>query len=158
VSFLVGLVSDTHGLLRPELLAALRGVDLLLHAGDVGSHEVLLALEALAPLRAVRGNTDTVPLAIELPGSALVEGGGRSFYLLHELHRLDLDPAAAGVEAVVFGHSHRAEAYEEGAVLYVNPGSAGPRRFGLAPTVARIRVPDRGRLAVRDVEIVELLA
>jgi putative phosphoesterase len=134
----VGLISDTHGLLRDEALQALEGSDLIIHAGDVGRPEILGALKALAPVVAVRGNVDTQPWAEELPVTAVAEAGPATIYVLHNLAELDLDPAAAGFQIVVSGHSHKpANAMRDG-VLYINPGSAGPRRFNLPITVARL--------------------
>jgi uncharacterized protein len=148
----VGLLSDTHGLMRPEALAALRGCDLILHAGDVGSEDVLVALRGLAPLHAVRGNNDRGVWAARLPASEVVEISGRCIYLLHDRHELDLEPAAAGFDVVVSGHSHRPLAEVSEGVLFVNPGSAGPRRFRLPIGVARLRLGD-GRC---EAELVEL--
>jgi putative phosphoesterase len=140
----VGLISDTHGLLRPEALQALQGSDLIIHAGDVGKPEILDALKALAPVVAVRGNIDRGAWAWELPTTAVAEAGPARIYVLHDIHELDLDPAAAGFHVVVSGHSHKPARTERSGVLYVNPGSAGPRRFRLPVTVARlslVRVP-----------------
>jgi len=150
----VGVISDTHGLLRPEALAALTGSDLILHAGDVGGPEVLGPLRELAPVHAVRGNVDRGAWAEALPATEAVEAGRHVFYLLHILEELDLDPAAAGFTAVVTGHSHQPRSEVHGGVLYLNPGSAGPRRFKLPVTVARMRVTAGGL----DPEIVELEA
>lgn len=136
----VGVISDTHGLLRPEALAALRGCDRIVHAGDVGAPEVLAALRALAPVTAVRGNNDRGAWAGALAESEAVEVAGRWLYVLHDLHALDLDPAAAGFAAVIAGHSHRPLIEERRGVLFVNPGSAGPRRFTLPVAVARLRI------------------
>lgn len=127
----VALVSDTHGLLRPEVARALRGTDLILHMGDVGSPEVLEDLRAIAPTRAVRGNVDHGAWARELPESDLVPLRGANLYLLHNLAELDLDPAAAGVAMVLYGHTHVPKEEEKNGVRYVNPGSIGPRRFDL---------------------------
>lgn len=149
---LVGVISDTHALVRPEALAALRGVDLILHAGDIGSPEVLSALGEIAATFAVRGNNDTEPWAAAIPVTRVVDVGAARFYLLHELRALDVDPAAAGVAAVVTGHSHRPVIETRGGVLYLNPGSAGPRRFSLPITVARVRVAGR----TMEAEIVPL--
>ncbi|MBV8510329.1 MAG: metallophosphoesterase family protein [Xanthobacteraceae bacterium] len=137
---LVGVISDTHGLLRPEAVDALRGVELILHAGDVGKPEVLDQLRQLAPLFVVRGNVDHGDWASPLPVSEIVEIGGRSFYMLHDIGELDLDPPTAGFAAVVFGHSHQPSIETREGVLFLNPGSAGPRRFKLPVSVARIRV------------------
>jgi putative phosphoesterase len=147
---LLGLISDTHGLLRPEALDALRGSDLIIHAGDVGKPEILTALETLAPVVAIRGNIDTDPWAKTLPATAVA---AEIIYVLHDVHDLDLDPAAAGFRLVVSGHSHKPGSVERNGALYVNPGSAGPRRFQLPVTVARLdlaRVP-------WEVEFVNLL-
>lgn len=140
----VGVISDTHGLVRPEALAALRGVDYIVHAGDVGVPEVLTALAAIAPVTAVRGNNDRGPWAARLEASAALEVDGRWLYTIHDLQGLDLDPRAAGFAAVISGHSHRPLIEERNGVLFVNPGSAGPRRFTLPVAVARLKVePDR---------------
>ncbi len=135
---IVGVISDTHGLIRRAALGALTGSHLILHAGDVGTLGVLHRLGELAPTRAVRGNTDLGSLGAELDQSAWIEIGRCVIYLLHDLDRLDLDPAAAGVTAVVSGHTHRPENFRRGTVLYFNPGSAGPRRGGFPLTVGRL--------------------
>jgi len=137
---LVGLISDTHGLIRPEAIQALRGCDVLIHAGDVGDPEVIEQLRALAPTFVVRGNIDKGAWAASLPATEVVEVGGRSIYVLHDLSQLDLDPVAAGFAAVVSGHSHQPSIQSRNGVLYVNPGAAGPRRFKLPVTVALLRV------------------
>jgi putative phosphoesterase len=136
----IGLISDTHGLLRQEAIAALGGTEMILHAGDVGKPEILEELRKIAPVIAVRGNVDTGEWAKELPETAVVEAGGALIYMLHDLNTLDLDPAAAGFHVIVSGHSHKPAKIERGGVLYVNPGSAGPRRFQLPVTVARLDV------------------
>ena len=135
---IVGLISDTHGLLREQALAALRGSDLIVHAGDVGNAEIITALEAIAPVVAVRGNTDTADWAQALPENAVAQAGEVSIYVLHDLQQLDLDPAQAGFGIVVSGHTHQPLQIERDGVLYVNPGSAGPRRFTLPVAVARL--------------------
>jgi putative phosphoesterase len=150
----LGLISDTHGVVRRAALEALRGVDRILHAGDVGSQEVLAALRALAPLTAVRGNVDRGALAAVLPGTETIVVEEVAIHLLHDLSQLQLEPAAAGVRAVVSGHSHRASIRWAEDVLYLNPGSAGPRRFGGGLSVARLTVTG-GRL---DPEIIPLPA
>jgi hypothetical protein len=132
----VGVISDTHGLLRPEALAALAGVDHILHAGDVGDAQTLDALRKIAPVTAIRGNIDGSGPCAALPATDLVELGGTAFYLLHDLKKLDLDPVAAGISVVVSGHSHKPAIESRRGVLYLNPGSAGPRRFSLPITVA----------------------
>jgi len=134
----VGLISDTHGLLRDEALRALDGCDLILHAGDVGKPEILEALTSLAPLVAVRGNVDKGAWASALPVTAVAQAGPAAIYVLHDLHQLDLDPAAAGFQVVVSGHSHQPARSEQSGTLFLNPGSAGPRRFKLPVTVARL--------------------
>lgn len=137
---IVGVISDTHGLLRPWAIDALAGVDLILHAGDVGQPDVLDRLRLVAPTVAVRGNVDTSPWGRTLPETEVVDVAGRSLYMLHDRGALDLDPRAAGFAAVIFGHSHRPEAVERHGVLYLNPGSAGPRRFSLPISLARLVV------------------
>jgi putative phosphoesterase len=138
---LIGLISDTHGLLRGEALRALRGSELIVHAGDVGEPEILEALRKLAPVVAVRGNVDTAEWAKQqLPITAVAEAGDVRIYVLHDVHQLDLDPAAAGFHVVVSGHSHKCGRSERAGVTYINPGSAGPRRFQLPITVARLDV------------------
>jgi len=134
----IGLISDTHGLLRPEALDALRGSDLILHAGDVGKPEILDELRKLAPVEAIRGNVDTSPWAKKLKETELVETAAATFYLIHNIHDLNLTPSAAGIHVVLFGHSHQPAQYEEDGVLYINPGSAGPRRFNLPISLARL--------------------
>ncbi len=147
----IGLISDTHGLLREEALAALRGSRLIVHAGDVGGVDVLEGLGGVAPVRAVRGNTDRGALARDLPASDVIDlsapggdaaGGshGPLAYVLHELERLDLDPVAAGFRVVVYGHTHEPSVQQRDGVLYVNPGAAGHRRFHLPVTVGRLHV------------------
>jgi hypothetical protein len=138
----IGVISDTHGLLRPEAIQALLGVDHILHAGDVGDPLILDKLRWIAPLTAIRGNVDTAGVCATLPATDLVELGGRLFYLVHSVRDLDIDPKAAGVTVVVSGHSHRAEVHQREDVLYLNPGSAGPRRFDLPVTLARVTLAD----------------
>ena len=134
----IGLISDTHGLLRPEALGALDGSDVIIHAGDVGAPEILEQLRRLAPVVAVKGNVDTDAWCADLPETAVADAGSSLVYVLHDLKVLDLKPAAAGFAMVVSGHSHKPVCEERGGVLYVNPGSAGPRRFNLPVTVARV--------------------
>ena len=148
-----GVISDTHGLLRPQAIAALRGVDGILHAGDVGKEAVLTPLAALAPLVAIRGNVDRGEWAERLPLTEAVEAGGTLIYLIHDVHDLDLDPRAASIRVVISGHSHRASVREEGGVLYLNPGSAGPRRFKLPVTVALLEICADGEAKARLVEL-----
>jgi putative phosphoesterase len=134
----VGLISDTHGLLRPEAISALQGSQLIVHAGDVGKPEILESLRRIAPVVAVRGNVDTAHWAQSLPLTALAEAGEVLIYVLHDVKALDLNAQAAGFRVVVSGHSHKPGTMERGGVLYVNPGSAGPRRLQLPVTVARL--------------------
>lgn len=136
----VGVISDTHGLLRPEAVAALEGVERIVHAGDIGSPDVLTALGRIAPVAAVRGNNDRGGWAAAIPETEVVEVGGVTLYVLHDLHELDLDPRAAGFSAVIAGHSHQPRLDERDGVLYLNPGSAGPRRFKLPVSLARLTV------------------
>ena len=136
----VGVISDTHGLLRPEAERALLGVDLILHAGDVGSPEILTRLRSIAPIFAVRGNVDSAPWAAELPATVVVEFAGATFYVLHNLRDLDLKPESAGIDAVISGHTHQVNQTFENGVLYLNPGSIGPSRFHLPITLARLRI------------------
>lgn len=135
----IGLISDTHGLLREEALTALRGSQLIVHAGDVGDPDILPRLRQIAPVVAVRGNVDTEAWARrELPETAVAQAGDISIYVLHDVHALDLNPAKSGFHIVVSGHSHKYLQTEKDGVLYINPGSAGPRRFTLPITLARL--------------------
>lgn len=152
---LVGVISDTHGLLRPEAVEALRPAEHILHAGDVGDPAILDALSSLAPLTAIRGNIDQHGRCAELPATEAVELAGSFVYLLHSLRDLDLHPEAAGISVVVSGHSHKADVQRRNGVLYLNPGSAGPRRFRLPITLAMLRL-EPGPLPT--VEIVTLSA
>lgn len=136
----IGLISDTHGLVRAEALAALRGCELVLHAGDIGGPEVLAALQELAPVIAVRGNTDRGEWVRGLAETQEVQIGSAWVHLLHEIDRLAIEPAAAGIQVVVFGHSHQPTVERRNGVLFVNPGSAGPRRFSLPVSVARLEI------------------
>jgi uncharacterized protein len=136
----VGVISDTHGLLRPEALTALAGVGHILHAGDVGDSAILDALAAIAPLTAIRGNIDRAGRCAALPRTEMVEIAGATIYMLHSLSDLDLDPLAAGISAVVSGHSHRPTIERRKGVLYLNPGSAGPRRFSLPVSIGFLRL------------------
>ena len=134
----ISLISDTHGLLRPEALRALEGSGLIIHAGDVGDPEILDELRRLAPVVAVRGNIDSGAWCADLPETAVAEAGSGLIYVLHDIKALDLNPRAAGIAMVVSGHSHKPSLQERDGVLYVNPGSAGPRRFELPVTLARV--------------------
>jgi uncharacterized protein len=148
----VGVISDTHGLVREEALAALHGSQLIIHAGDIGTPAVLERLREIAPVRAVRGNNDRAEWARDLPDTDVVEVGPHHIYLLHDIGELDIDPAAARFAAVITGHSHKPGASVRDGVLYLNPGSAGPRRFRLPIAVARLHVTEHGL----EHEIVEL--
>jgi putative phosphoesterase len=138
----VGVISDTHGLLRDEAVAALQGSELIIHAGDIGKPEVLERLREIAPVHAVRGNNDRDAWARNLPLTEVVEVGGLYAYLLHDIAELDIDPAAAGMAAVITGHSHKPLAQVRDGVLFLNPGSAGPRRFKLPISVAHLEIVD----------------
>jgi uncharacterized protein len=135
---MLGLISDTHGLLREEAVHALRGSDLILHAGDVGGPEIHQTLKAVAPVVAVRGNVDTDKWGQTLPLTEAIQVGSVMIYMLHILQDLDINPATAGFHIVVSGHTHKRVQTEKDGVLYINPGSAGPRRFYLPVTVARL--------------------
>ena len=137
---MIGVLADTHGLLRPGALEALAGCDLLVHAGDVGRPVILEALQAIAPVFAVRGNVDRGAWAQALPETQVVAVEGAQLYVLHDLSELDLDPAAAGFQAVISGHTHQPLVEERSGVLYLNPGSAGPRRFQRPVSLARLNV------------------
>ncbi|MBN1142186.1 MAG: metallophosphoesterase family protein [Deltaproteobacteria bacterium] len=141
---LIGVIADTHGLLRAEALAALKGCGLILHAGDIGGPEVLDGLRSIAPVIAVRGNTDRGGWAETLRERELVEAGGRLIYLLHEIGDLDIDPAAAGVAAVISGHSHIPRMKYRDGILFFNPGSAGPKRWNLSASIGLLRTGDEG--------------
>jgi uncharacterized protein len=150
---LIGVISDTHGLLRPEALAALRGVEHILHAGDVGDIAILDALREIAPVTAIRGNVDGTGACAKLPATDVVELGDRLFYLVHSVHDLDINPVVAGVAMVVSGHSHRASVEVRDGVIYFNPGSAGPRRFSLPVTVGFVTVEDGVEASVRELSV-----
>ncbi|WP_020481907.1 metallophosphoesterase family protein [Methylomonas sp. MK1] len=143
MSHRLAIISDTHGLLRPEVLAALHGCERIFHAGDVGKHEVLQRLNELAPVTAVRGNNDRGAWAEELPICASVMVGQVSIYLIHDLAELPIDPVVAGIRVVISGHSHKPSLQERDGVLYLNPGSAGPRRFKLPLAVAELIINDK---------------
>jgi putative phosphoesterase len=136
----IGVISDTHGLLRPEAIAALRDSDRILHAGDVGDPDILDRLREIAPVTAIRGNIDREPWAQRLPETEVLEVEGVSIYMLHDLAQLDLKPEASGFRVVVYGHSHRSKIEEKNGVLYFNPGSAGPRRFQLPVSVGLMEI------------------
>ena len=148
----LGVISDTHGLLRPEVVEALRGSRRILHAGDIGAPEILEALAKIAPVTAVRGNVDTASWARALPVTEVVEAGGVLIYMLHDRGQLDLKPEAAGFRVVVYGHSHQPKIEEKNGALYFNPGSAGPRRFSLPVSVGRLKI----KVGKVEAELVEL--
>ncbi len=139
---LIGLISDTHGLVRLEALRVLRGVSMIIHAGDVGAPHVLEELRGIAPVYAVRGNMDGGHWASGLPNADVVQACALSIYVLHDIHQMSLDPAVAGFDIVVSGHSHRPSVSKRNGVLFVNPGSAGPRRFRLPISLAVLRVEE----------------
>jgi len=138
----IGLISDTHGLLRPEAVAALQGCAQIIHAGDIGKPQVLDGLRAIAPLEAIRGNIDTADWAQVLPERLDLRIGGLTLHVLHDLKQLDIDPLAAGVDVVIAGHSHKPKVERRDGVLYINPGSAGPRRFSLPISLALLELHD----------------
>jgi len=152
-ALIVGVISDTHGLLRPEALAALRGSDCIIHAGDIGDPAILTQLGKLAPVTAVRGNVDREGRAGKIHPTNVLEVRGVTIYILHNLNELDLKPEAAGFGVVVYGHTHVAKVEKKNGVLYFNPGSAGPRRFRLPVTVGRLTVKD-GKVSGEIFEIV----
>src|SRR5260370_27376334 len=148
----IGVISDTDGLLRPQALSAIQGSELIIHAGDVGDPAILKALGEIAPVLAVRGNIDRGAWAKDLPATQIVQLEERLIYVLHDLYELDLDPASAGIHAIIFGHSHRPKIETKDGVLYFNPGIAGPRRFELPITVGRLTISGGGLQA----EIIDL--
>jgi uncharacterized protein len=150
---LIGVISDTHGLLRPEAFAALRGVEHILHAGDVGDIAILDALREIAPVTAIRGNVDVSGACAKLPATDVVELGDKLFYLVHSVHDLDINPVAAGVAMVVSGHSHKASVEVRDGVVFFNPGSAGPRRFSLPVTVGFVTVEDGVEASVMELAV-----
>ena len=148
----LGVISDTHGLLRSEAVEALRGSDRILHAGDIGASDILEALARIAPVTAVRGNVDTASWARALAETEVVEAGGVLIYMLHDLGQLDLKPEAAGFRVIVYGHSHQPKIEEKNGVLYFNPGSAGPRRFHLPVSVGKLMIA-AGKVQAELVEL-----
>jgi uncharacterized protein len=150
----IGVISDTHGLLRPEAVRALQSVDIIVHAGDVGRSEILRSLKQIAPVFAVRGNVDVEAWADELPLTATVAAGNVNLYLIHNLNDLDVKPETAGIHVVISGHTHQLLNRERDGVLYLNPGSAGPRRFTLPTTLMLL---DLGTKPWK-VQVVDLLA
>lgn len=149
---LIGVVSDTHGLLRPELPPALAGVDHILHAGDVGDPAILAELRRIAPVTAIRGNVDRSGPCAELPPTEIVELAGCFMYMIHSIDDLDVKPRAAGIGVVVYGHSHQPSVEHRDGVLYLNPGSVGPRRFNLPVSLALLRIED-GRVGAEIVPL-----
>jgi putative phosphoesterase len=149
---LIGVISDTHGLLRPEALVALAEAEHILHAGDVGDPSILEELAKIAPVTAIRGNIDVHGACAALPATEVVELGGQLFYIVHSVHDLDINPKAAGVAVVVSGHSHQPALENKGGVMYLNPGSAGPRRFRLPVSVALVTATEES-VAARIVEL-----
>jgi len=149
----VGLISDTHGLLRPEARAFVGGCDYIIHGGDIGSAAILEELSALAPLIAVKGNNDRQDWAAQLPQTEMIRVGGVFIYVIHDVSQLDIEPHAAGVQVIVSGHSHKHACGLRDRILYVNPGSCGPRRFNLPLSVGEIRV-DGTKVRARTVELV----
>jgi hypothetical protein len=148
----IGLISDTHGLLRPEAKAFLSGSDVIIHAGDIGNASILTELQMIAPVTAVRGNNDSGAWAETLNETELMRAGDFAIYTIHDLARLGIEPSTAGIRAVVSGHSHKPRVEERGGVLFVNPGSAGPRRFTLPIAVGEIIVHG-ARISARIVEL-----
>ena len=139
----IGIISDTHGLLRPTAIELLRGADHIVHAGDIGSEQIIAALRGIAPLTVVRGNNDTQAWAANIPETATLEMAGRRLHVIHEISKLRIDPESEGMSVVIFGHSHKPGIEQKGGVLYMNPGSAGPRRFTLPTTIARLLIGPR---------------
>jgi putative phosphoesterase len=152
-SFKIGVVSDTHGLLRPEVLPLLQGSEHILHLGDVGDPEILGKLAAIAPVTAIRGNIDTQGPCAQLPATEVVTLFEKDFYLLHNIQALDLDPTAAGFAAVLYGHSHKPEIRRHKGILYMNPGSCGPRRFELPITCGQIVIDENGQLEPKILQL-----
>jgi putative phosphoesterase len=151
-TLIIGVISDTHGLLRPEALAVLHGSDYIIHAGDIGDPGIITKLNEIAPVTAVRGNIDREPWARKIPATDVLDVGGVLIYVLHNLAELDLKPEAAGFAAVIYGHSHVPKQEMKNGVLYFNPGSAGPRRFELPISVGKMRI-DGWRITAEIVEI-----
>jgi len=149
----IGILSDTHGLLRPEVLPLLEGSDHILHLGDVGDPAILSTLGKIAPVTAIRGNIDTHGECAKLPATEVATLAGHDFYMLHNVLDLDLDPAAAGFAAVLFGHSHKPEIRHHKGVLYMNPGSCGPRRFSLPISCAQIVIGKNGQLEANILQL-----
>ena len=149
---IIGVISDTHGLLRPEAVDLLRGSEHILHAGDIGSPEIIPALRKIAPVTAIRGNVDTQPWTRDFAETEVVELGGLHIYMIHDANAFDLNPKAAGFAAVISGHSHQPGQLNKDGVLYFNPGSAGPRRFKLPISVGRLNIAD-GKISAEILEL-----
>lgn len=149
---IIGVISDTHGLLRPEAINALRGSEHIIHAGDIGDAAIIPALEKIAPVTAIRGNIDVEPWTKRFPETELVELAGMHIYILHDVNALDLNPKAAGFAVVISGHSHQPKQETRDGVLYFNPGSAGPKRFKLPTTVGRLEIVD-GKMTGKIIEL-----
>ena len=143
-SYTIGLISDTHGQLRPEVHEAFHDVERIIHAGDIGSENILQELETIAPVIAVRGNMDRDDMASKLKRTEIVELQDMQLYVIHDIDRLDIDPKVSGVKAVVFGHSHKPTVQKHDGILYINPGSAGPRRFSLPVSVGLLHINSKG--------------
>ena len=148
----VGVISDTHGMLRPQALAAMEGSDFVLHGGDIGKADILDALQAIAPLTVVRGNNDRADWAREVPETARLTVGQIEVFLVHDIATLPIDPAAEGIDVVVYGHSHRPRVEYKAGVMYLNPGSAGPRRFSLPISVAELLI-EGDQVTARIIEL-----
>ena len=140
----IGVISDTHGLLRPEVYEAFHNVERIIHAGDIGSENIIHELENIAPVTAVRGNMDRDEMALKLHRTETVELKNMLLYVIHDISRLDIDPKVSGVKAVIFGHSHKPTVQKHDGVLYMNPGSAGPRRFSLPVSVGLLHINSKG--------------
>lgn len=154
MTFTIGIISDTHGLLRPEALRMLAHVDHIIHGGDIGDPEIITALRKIAPVTAIRGNVDTGKWAAEFAETECVRLAGRLFYVLHDLNTLQVDPVAEGIDVIVSGHSHVPTINKVDGLLYVNPGSAGRRRFKLPITLARLEItPDGLKPIIHDLEV-----
>ncbi|WP_415874246.1 metallophosphoesterase family protein [Clostridium sp.] len=148
----IGVISDTHGLLREEAISAFNDVDMIIHAGDIGDSYIIEKLNTKAPVAAVRGNNDKGELAKIYPKTEVVEIGGKFIYILHDINELDLDPKGAGFDVVISGHSHKPSIEERDGILYLNPGSAGPRRFRLPVSIAYLEIYEN----LVEAKIVEL--
>jgi putative phosphoesterase len=154
MTFTIGIISDTHGLLRPEALRMLAHVDHIIHGGDIGDPEIITALRKIAPVTAIRGNVDTGKWATEFAETECVRLAGRLFYVLHDLNSLQIDPVAQGIDVIVSGHSHVPKINTVDGLLYLNPGSAGRRRFKLPITLARLEIsPDGLKPIIHDLEV-----